>query len=407
MIRSTKRDYSLTLSQWMVSLAEGLLIPFVNIYMVHTLGFHPALAGTILGVSGLGLLVSQLPGGALADRFGVKIVIAAGLFLAGIANAVTSLTRNPVLLAISYGTSLLASGGTSPAFYQAATRAAEKRNLQSVGALIAAQNGGVAGGALLALPLLLSTHLHAIFVFAGAVDVIGGFVAVSFLDREPEDKPRVPFRLSDWVYLPPRNQRAFWPIAFAGFLTGVLYSQMWSTVPTVWVHAGVPPMVFALLWFFNGAAIFALERRISRGLEHRNAYWWMAGASAIYAAAMGICAIGVGLITLILSFLILTAGELLYEPFPPAFYAAVAPRGLKARYQGAGNFASATGVVAGPVIGDMLLQWNGTQVLWTVMVLLGSMAAITVLHARTTTRLQHTIGTETIPTSIELRELHE
>lgn len=383
MVRSTKMYFPLTLSQWMVSLADGLLLPFVNIYMVHTLRFGPALAGTILGISGLGLLVGQLPGGALADRFGVKAVIVIGLFLAALANVAASLTHSPVLFAISYGTSLLASGGTSPAFYQAAMHVAEKKNLQSAGTLIAAQNGGMAGGALLALPLLLSAHLHALFIVAGVVDIIGGVIAMSFLSMEPLDRPRTPFRLSDWIYVPPRRQRIFWPIALAGFLTGILYSQMWSTVPTVWIHAG-SPTIFALMWFFNGLAIFLLERRISRGLENRNPFWWMAGASIIYALAIAIFSVGVSLLTLILSFAILTSAEMLYEPFPPVFFAAAAPRGLKARYQGAGNLANATGVVIGPVVGDMLLQWNGTQVVWTAMALLGSMAALSVLRARRT-----------------------
>ena len=367
----------------MVSLADGLLIPFVNLYMVHSLGFQPALAGAILGLSGLGLVLGQLPGGALADRFGYRRVIVIGFLVAGLANLSALVTRNPIVFGISYGIALFASGSMSPAFYQVASQIKTQSNLRSVGTLIAAQNGGIAMGALLAWPLVAS-NMHEIFLAAAFLDAGGALMAV-WLVRASQaipPAPRTPFRLSDWIYLPPRGKRLFWPIALAGFLTGVLYSQMWSTVPTVWVKTGGSASIFSLLWFFNGASIFLVERRISRGLERCNPFFWLAGASVIYGLAVGIFNIGMSLATLCASFAVLTLAEMLYEPLPPVFYATAAPGGMKARYQGAGNLANALGIVLGPVIGELLLQGGRQQFVWTLMAVLGVLAAVSVLSAR-------------------------
>lgn len=367
----------------MVSLADGLLIPFVNLYMVHSLKFDPALAGAILGLSGLGLVLGQLPGGALADRFGYRRVIVIGFLVAGLANLSALVTRNPIVFGISYGIALFASGSMSPAFYQVAAQIGTQSNLRSVGTLIAAQNGGIAMGALAAWPLV-AHNMHDIFLVASLLDVGGALLAIWLVRATqpvPPPTPR-PFRLSDWMYIPPRGQRTFWPIALAGFLTGLLYSQMWSTVPTVWVKAGGNASVFSILWFANGAVIFLVERRISRGLERRNPFGWLAGASVIYGLAVGIFNIGVSLTTLCASFAVLTLAEMLYEPLPPMFYAKAAPRGMKARYQGAGNLANSLGIVMGPVVGDLLLQGGRLQIVWTLMAVLGVLAALAVMSAR-------------------------
>ncbi len=408
MIRSTNVLFPVVFSQWLVSLADGLLLPFVNLYMVRDLGFHPALAGTVLGLAGVGLIIGQLPGGALADRYGTRPVIVAGLLVGGTADFAASLTHNPILFALSYGTSLLSAGIMSPAFYQAVTRMQRAENLRSVSFLIAAQNGGIAGGALLALPLV-SAHLHDIFYAAAVVDAIGACVATVFIRGDSAHRSPAPFKLRDWLYLPPRGPRTFWPIALAGFLTGVIYSQMWSTVPTVWANSGGRVTAFALLWVFNGGAIFFLEPRISRSLERRrNPLSWVAGASLIYAASVGVFAFGVGLGTIILGFVVLTSAELLYEPFPPTFYADAAPRGLTARYQGAGNLANAAGIMIGPVVGDSLLQWTHATTVWVAMVFLGGLAAFSVLHAqRPATSRSRPMGFDVVPSAIEMREFDD
>jgi MFS family permease len=124
------------------------------------------------------------------------------------------------------------------------------------------------------------------------------------------------------------------------------------------------------------------EQRVSRLLERYNPYAWMAVACLVYAVAVSLFNIRMGLITLISSFVILTLAELIYEPFPPTLYAKAAPLHLKARYQGAGNLAAATGLVIGPVVGELLLQWGGARTVWSVMTVAGIGAAIAVHQGR-------------------------
>lgn len=405
MIRNTSKLAPIVCSQGLVSLADGLLIPFVSLYLVRNLGLSPVLAGTILGLSGIGLIVGPIVGGALADRWGGRPTIIMGLAMAGSADVVAALTREPWLFALAYGLSLLASGSMGPAFYQAALKIGGSRPLRSAATLIAVQNGGIAAGALLAWPLL-GAHLWDIFILAASVDGIGTGLALLFVRESAQQAPFTTFRWGDWIYLPPLNQRQFWPIAMAGLLTGVLYSQMWSTVPTAWIEGKTTTSFFALLWFVNGAAIFMAERRVARLLERYNPYVWMATASLLYAVAIGLLNITMSLATLIFSFVILTLGELIYEPFPPTLYGAAAPAHLKARYQGAGNLAAATGLVIGPIIGELLLQWGGARVVWSAMMLVGVGAALAVQLGRIRAQKHPTPTPSQIPPHFKQERKH-
>ncbi|MDA8206219.1 MAG: aminotransferase class III-fold pyridoxal phosphate-dependent enzyme [Thermaerobacter sp.] len=382
-IRYTKELLPVIFSQWIVSLADGVLIPFVSIYLVRDLGLAPAWVGIIVGISGLGIVAGQLPGGALADRLGVSRMIVVGLTVAACANLLAGLTRNPVLFGAAYGVAFFASASISPAFYgAAAAQVGQGKNLRSVGLLITAQNGGIAAGALVAWPFL-SMHLGSIFFLAAFIDVVGIGVAWRFVTRPQPDRGPRAFQWSDWISLPPRENRMFWPVALAGFLLGVLYSQMWSTVPIVWAHRAGAASVFALLWFLNGAAIFTCERPIARALEHRSPKFWMAAAGIIYGMALGLFNLGDTLPVLVVSFGVLTLAELIYEPFPPTFYSAAAPTGHQARFQAAGNVTNAAGLVVGPVIGDLLLQWNRPDLVWSLMAVLGLLSALSIVRART------------------------
>ncbi|PSR23886.1 MAG: hypothetical protein C7B45_00970 [Sulfobacillus acidophilus] len=380
MIRNSTKLFPIVFSQGMVSLAEGLLIPFVSLYLVRSLGLSPVLAGTILGVSGIGLILGPIVGGALADRCSPRLVIVSGLAWAGSANVVAAVTHDLWLFAFAYGLSLLASSSISPALYQTALKSAG-HPLRSTATLIAVQNGAVAAGALVAWPLL-GSHIGNIFVLAATVNGMGAILALILVGPSTQPAASPSFQWVDWIYLPSLKERQFWSIAAAGFLTGVLYSQMWSTVPTAWLEGQTATGFFALLWFLNGCAIFIAEQRVSRLLERYNPYVWMTAACLVYAFAVGLLNIKMSLITLVTSFVMLTLAELIYEPFPPTLYAKAAPLHFKARYQGAGNLAAATGLVIGPIVGELLLQWGGDRTVWSAMTIIGVCAALVVHQGR-------------------------
>ncbi|MCL4352659.1 MAG: hypothetical protein M1318_08465, partial [Firmicutes bacterium] len=82
----------------------------------------------------------------------------------------------------------------------------------------------------------------------------------------------------------------------------------------------------------------------------------------------------------VVAFLVVTMGELVYEPLPPGEYAEQAPKGFGARYQGAGSFFNAMGMVIGPVLGGIILSGWGKLGLWFLMGGLGLAAAILIGH---------------------------
>jgi len=84
------RLVALSLVIW--GFGEGMFIYFQPLYL-RELGASPAEIGGILGLAALGMLLSHLPAGALADHFGRKTVMTASWTLGAIATGMMALAR--------------------------------------------------------------------------------------------------------------------------------------------------------------------------------------------------------------------------------------------------------------------------------------------------------------------------
>ncbi len=84
------RLVALSLVIW--GFGEGMFIYFQPLYLGE-LGASPAEIGGILGLAALGMLLSHLPAGALADHFGRKTVMTASWTLGAIATGMMALAR--------------------------------------------------------------------------------------------------------------------------------------------------------------------------------------------------------------------------------------------------------------------------------------------------------------------------
>jgi len=91
------RLVALSLLIW--GFGEGMFIYFQPLYLGE-LGANPAEIGGILGLAAIGMLVSHLPAGALADHFGRKSVMAASWAMGTLATALMALARGlPIFVA--------------------------------------------------------------------------------------------------------------------------------------------------------------------------------------------------------------------------------------------------------------------------------------------------------------------
>src|SRR3954451_16388847 len=86
------------------SFGNGLVLPFLVIYLHDVRSFGLGVSGLVVAVSAAAQLTAGLVAGPLVDRLGARIVLGAGLLLQSVGSALSPLARQPwqafVLIAI-------------------------------------------------------------------------------------------------------------------------------------------------------------------------------------------------------------------------------------------------------------------------------------------------------------------
>lgn len=177
----------LVLSAGTVALTAGCAFQYGLAYLIPALrasGLSLAQSGVLVACPTAGLLLTLVIWGALADRFGERLVLASGLAGAGALLLLAAWARG----ALTLGVCLAAAGAAGGSVYAASGRlilgwfAARQRGL-AMGIRQSAQPLGVAAAAL-ALPSLGARSLSAAFIFLACFCLVSaaGVVAVA---RDP------------------------------------------------------------------------------------------------------------------------------------------------------------------------------------------------------------------------------
>ncbi|MCY0908891.1 MAG: MFS transporter [Sulfobacillus thermotolerans] len=385
--------WALVVAQFFYALGDGFLYPFVVFYLTRDLHLSTAHAGLLMGIAGIGYIAGQLPAAYLSDRFGPRRISVVSYAIAAVAVMTAGLVHTVWVWTLAYGLTLMMVGAAFPAVIHAMTlHVKPEHRTQGYSLLLLSQNAGIIVGPLVGLSLALY-QFQWIFWIDAICLVISSLVLTrgipQIVPARPMDSPRAHVSIwRTWLYFPPWKQSGFWSVALGGTLIGIIYSQLMSTLPMEMEHTVGILRWYGLLWAMNGALITVLQWPVSRVLRHGNRRFWMGLGAILYAAAMILLGMSAEIMLIVAAFVIVTLGELIYEPLPPTEYAAQAPKGYGARYQGAGSFFSAFGMVIGPVLGGVLLADAGHLVLWLAMGACGLIATWLIMHHSTSGTLR-------------------
>lgn len=368
------------------ALGDGFFFPFTALYLTRVHGVPPEQVGLIMAAAGVGSLLGRLPGGALTDRFGFKPVVLAGMTGAGAAVIAAGFAPSTTTFALAYASLSFLVWGSYPAFtHGLASLAPAHRREEAFSIMNLLQNAAIAIGPMVGA-WLVSRDFRILFVADGVsffifVLIVGIFVpgrpgearagsgAAAPAPTTPESRSlrRVGRELRKVFWLPPVAERAFWRVALATFLATVFYSQMGSTLPIDIETRFGQAQWYSLLWTVNGGMIALFQIPMTRWTGRYPRRRRMAAAMLIYAGAALTFLVARPIWPYVLAFVVLTTGEMLFNPLVPAEYAALAPEGQGGRYQAAGSFAQGAGQALGPLVGGQLLGRLGHDVLWYAM----------------------------------------
>jgi MFS family permease len=386
------------------SFGNGVVLPFLVIYLHDVRGFGLGISGVIVSVSAAAQLCAGVFAGPLVDRFGAKHVLGAGLVLQAVGIGLLPLVREPwqafVLIAVegagSAGfwpsQSTLIARLTPPHRRHAAF--AQQRVTMNLGIGI----GGLAGG--LIAVVSQPTSFTVLFLVDAATFL--AYVGVLFLIADPgpgteEGADASSYRavLRDGLFI------RLWTLNFLFVAAG--YSLFNLVPPFARDHAGVSERQIGVFFFVNTALIVIVQLPISHHLEGRRRMralalmpmlwivaWLMLDGAAYWLDATG------AFVVMTLALAIFGVGECFHGPAHQALVAEIAPDHLRGRYFAVHSLSWGLAGTVGPAVGGFILA-SRPFALWPLAAAVCGVAAIGSLAVEPRVPSAH----RRIPTALE------
>ncbi len=377
MIKNLKNQYLsfpktfriLIFSTFIDRLGGGLIFPFLSLYVAQKFNVGMTQVGLIFGLWSASSLVGSMIGGALADKFGRKLVIIFGL----VSSAATGILMGLVTQLSSFYILALVAGIFSEVGHPASQamvadllgveQRAEGYGIIRVIANISMTIGPAIGGILAGYSYLL------LFIIDAAASTI---TALIFLFAIPETKPdSTEQEQSQSVlktiagYLVVVKDKIFIAFIVATMVILFVYTQMYSTLSVFLnqVHA-VSAREFGWMMSMNAAMVVLFQFWVTRRVKDQQPLLMMILASALY----GIGFVMFGFVRSSLFFYIgmavITIGEMVHIPVAQALAAFLAPENMRGRYMAAYGLSWAIPNTFAPLMAGLFMDNYNPYWVW-------------------------------------------
>jgi MFS family permease len=346
------------------SFGNGVVLPFLVIYLHDVRHFGLGVSGLVVSVSAAAQLTAGLIAGPLVDRLGPKRVLGAGLVMQCAGFAFFPLVHHPwqafLLIAIegagSAGfwpsQSTLIARLTPPARRHAAF--AQQRVTMNLGIGL----GGLTGG------LIATVDRPGSFTVLFLVDAATflAYVGVLFLIHDPgiAQEERSDERSSYRAVLRDRLFAGLWTLNFLFVAAG--YSLFNLVPPFARDHAHVSEGEIGAFFFVNTALIVLIQLPISRAIEGRRRMRALALMPALWLVAWLMLDGGAywldataAFVVMALALAIFGIGECFHGPAHQALVAEIAPGHLRGRYFAVHSLSWGLAGTVGPAAGGFML----------------------------------------------------
>jgi MFS family permease len=349
------------------SLGNGVVFPFIVIYLHNVRGISFALAGLALSAGAVAGLAAGFGAGPLVDRIGGRNTLLLGLALQAAAFVSFPLIREAwhafLLLAIEgAGTACFWPGQST--MLSRLTPAEQRHSsfaLQRISMNLGLGLGGLVGG-------LIATTAHpssftTLFLLDAATFLV--FIVVLSTVREPavEDEHREEERGG---YGPVLRDRNFMSLVALNVVFVAVGYELFALLPAFAKNeADVSERWVGMMWLANTVLIVLIQLPVSKALEGRRRMAALALMCVLWAIAGLVILVGGVFLTATAAALVFVAatvifgvGETLQGPTQAPLVADLAPDRLRGRYFALGSMSWSAGSIVGPAIGGPLLGWE-------------------------------------------------
>jgi predicted MFS family arabinose efflux permease len=344
---------------------NGLVLPFLVIYLHNVRGFGFGLAGLVVASFGTVSLVSTSLGGPLADRLGARAVAAASLALLALGYGLFPLARTPWQAFLLIGVAGLGNGAVWPSLtslmvgHAGPTRRGAVFSVNRVAGNLGLGLGAAAGG------LLASTHHPGSFdllfrLDAGTFLVFGALLAL----LPPLPRPERTVTTRPGSYADVLRDRPYLAIVLLNtLLVAGGFAVLEAGLPAFAKNQlGLSERAIGFLFFLNVAVVVLLQLPVAKLLAGRSRLRALAAMSIAFACAwllvlaagLWLQAVAAGLL-LAVAVLVFSLAECVHAPAQGGLVADLAVEGLQGRYFALSTNSYALGFMVGPAVGGLLL----------------------------------------------------
>ena len=372
----TREIWILTLVTF-INRAGTMVLPFLTKYLNEDLEFSYSDVGTIMVFFGLGSMLGSYLGGKLTDSIGFYKVMIFSLFVSGLLFFGLQYVTSFYGLCIAMFVIMTIADMFRPAMFVSLGAYAKPENRTRALTLVRlAVNLGFAAGPAMGGLIIMNIGYHGLFWVDGASCIIA--ISIFWLLVKEKKKTIEENAVSESeavksVY----SDRPFWVFLLVIFITGMVFFQLFTTLPLYHQKAyGLTEFQTGLLLTLNGFLIFLLEMPIVNYFDRKkvNKVKLVLVGSLFMALGFYVLLLNAWAGILVINVLFLTFGEIFAFPFSNSFALGRAPRGQEGRYMAFYSMSFSLAHIMSSKTGMNIFDHFGYLTNWVVMGTLGLVA---------------------------------
>ena len=359
-----------------INRAGTMVLPFLSKYLKEDLGFSYLQIGNILFWFGLGSMVGSWLGGKLSDKIGFYKIMIFSLFVSGLMFFGLQFITSYVGISIAVFVIMVVADMFRPAMFVSLGAYAKPENRTRALTLVRlAINLGFAAGPALGGLIIMSVGYKGLFWADGATCTLAislFWLLVKEKKKPAESKEEKALLESNRASV--FKDKPFWIFLFMCVVTGVLFFQLFTTIPLYHKEQfNLTELQTGLLLTLNGVLVFFMEMPIVSYIERNK-------LNKVKIVSIGCFFMAVSLFLMLINFwagiliimmLFMTFAEMFAFPFSNSFALSRAPKGHEGRYMAIFTMSFSAAHILSAKIGMGIVAAYGYQMNWLFMGILG------------------------------------
>lgn len=359
----------LALATFIDMLGSFLLYPFYGFYVIERFGVGMTEVGILFSIFAAGNIIGGIIGGALADKYGRRVMVIMGLVVSGTGSIFMGLIDDLIFFySFSGFLGLVGNFGGPARQAMVADLLPKEKQAEGFGILriafnVSATVGPILGGFLSTRSFILLFIADALssLITAGIVYLVIPETKPEKLEKNDEESILETLKgykevLKDGIYV------LFLSISA---ITVLVYIQMNSTLSVflLTVH-GFSKQNFGFLLSMNALIVVVFQFWITRKVSNYAPMKMMAFGTLFYMIGFGMYGFVSAVYMFFIAMVIITIGEMIVTPVSQAAAASFAPEDKRGRYMAVFGFQWAIPNLFGIILAGMVMKNLGPNWVW-------------------------------------------